>query len=400
MNVTPNAPPFPLRRERYQSGSLKLEKRNAGTDVWVYRWREYRHDGTSTYRKKIVGPVTELRTKAAAQKAVEGLALDINAMVSAVPASHSVAELVAHYKETELRPDSKTALTINVYRHHIDNVILPHWGKYRLSDVKPIFVERWLSEMSGAPSTKAKTRNVFSALYQHARRYEWAPANPISLVRQSAKRQTEPDILTPEELTALLEGLSEPSRTLVIAASVTGLRRGELFGLRWQDVDFQNGKINIVRSLVDHVEGQPKTATSRRPIPLTPALASVLESWKKQTKYTASHDWVFASPAAFGQMPYWPDMLLKRHIRPAAVAARISKKIGWHTFRRTTATLLLSTGASIRVTQELLRHASPVMTLGTYSQAITEDKMDAQAALASRLGVGMGIAGTEAQTAG
>jgi len=65
----------------------------------------------------------------------------------------------------------------------------------------------------------------------------------------------------------------------------------------------------------------------------------------------------------------------------------IEKKLGWHTFRRTTATLLLSGGASIRVTQELMRHASPVMTLGTYSQAITEDKLNAQEVLAARLGI-------------
>ena len=57
---------------------------------------------------------------------------------------------------------------------------------------------------------------------------------------------------------------------------------------------------------------------------------------------------------------------------------RCTKRIGWHTFRRTIATLLLSSGADIKVAQELMRHASPVMTLGTYAQAISDDKRLAQ----------------------
>lgn len=224
-------------------------------------------------------------------------------------------------------------------------------------------------------------------MYQHARRYEWASTNPISLVRQGAKRLTEPEILTSDEFSLLVQRLSEPSRTLVITAAVTGLRRGELFGLKWSDVDFHNRKINIVRSLVDQIEGKPKSATSRRPIPLTPALADVLLQWRKLSAYIEPENWVFASPKSLGKMPYWPDTLLKRQIRPVAAEAGLDKKISWHTFRRTTATLLLSGGVSIRVTQELMRHASPAVTLGTYAQAVTSDKMEAQTALASRLGL-------------
>lgn len=276
------------------------------------------------------------------------------------------------------------------HRVVLDSYILPRWGNERIGDIKAFRIESWLKSLDKSNAIKGKIKGVFGVLYQHAMRYGWANRNPIRAVRQSLKRLKEPDILIPEELEAIINGLSEPSRTIVITAAVTGLRRGELIGLKWQDVDFQNDKINIVRSLVDHVEGQPKTSTSRRPVPLTPALASVLASWKQQTSYSKPADWVFASPYYLGAKPYWPDMLLKRHIRPAAIAAGISKKIGWHTFRRTTATLLLSIGTSIRVTQELMRHASPVMTLGTYSQAISADKMNAQAALASCLGIGAG----------
>jgi integrase len=116
-------------------------------------------------------------------------------------------------------------------------------------------------------------------------------------------------------------------------------------------------------------------------------LSLSLETWRKQTSYSSSEDWVFASPQALGNKPYWPDAVLKRHILPAADRAGITKQIGWHSFRRTLATLLQSSGASVKTTQELLRHSSPVMTLGVYAKAITADKRDAQATIAGLFGL-------------
>ena len=74
-----------------------------------------------------------------------------------------------------------------------------------------------------------------------------------------------------------------------------------------------------------------------------------------------------------------------KHIQPAALRAGVRKTIGWHTFRRTFATLLQSygVGASVNVSQELMRHATPVMTLGTYAQAVTSDKRVAQDRIAA-----------------
>jgi integrase len=112
-------------------------------------------------------------------------------------------------------------------------------------------------------------------------------------------------------------------------------------------------------------------------------LAAFLENWRKQTSFSGSKDWVFACPLALGRKPYWPDAVLKRHIFPAAKRAGITKRIGWHSFRRTLATLLQSFGASVKTTQELMRHSSPVMTLGTYAKAVTADKRLAQDAIAA-----------------
>ena len=381
-------------RNRYQHGSLKIEKRNKGVDAWVYRWREYRHDGTSTYRKKIVGPVTELRTKTAAQKAVEGLKLDINTTVSAVSVSHTVSELIAHYKEAELQSGRHTLRVQQVYRHNLDDIILPHWGTCRLQDVKPIAVERWLDGMPYAPATKTKVRGVFGTLFRHGMRYQWAAANPIALVRCSSKRVDTPEILAPLEIRCILGELSEPARTVTLLAAITGMRRGELFGLKWEDLDFERRTIRIVRSLVDQIEGKPKTETSRKPLPLSGELAEALTNWRERTSFANASDWVFASPQSFGKLPYWPDMVLRRHILPAAKRLGIHKRIGWHTFRRTAASLLMSSGSSVKTTQELMRHATADITLELYAQAVTEDKREAQNTL-SRLIAGQILKGVE-----
>ena len=184
--------------------------------------------------------------------------------------------------------------------------------------------------------------------------------------------------MEPVEVQALLSELRDPFRTLVLLACVTGLRRGELFGLKWADIDFGSGQIRVARSLVDQVEGSPKTLASCRPIPMSADLAAALQGWRNTSRYQGPSDWVFASPLAMGRKPYWPDAALKRHLLPAAERAGISKPLGWHCFRRTLATLLQSSGATMKTTQELLRHANPTITMGIYAQAVAADKREAQ----------------------
>ena len=216
-----------------------------------------------------------------------------------------------------------------------------------------------------------------SVLFQHAMRYEWAPANPVRLVRQSALPVEEKIALSSVEIAALLTELRDPFRCLILLASVTGLRRGELFGLKWEDIDFNKAEFRIVRSMVDQVEGPPKTLASRRPIPMSGELATALNNWREQTIYSKPEDWVFASPLAVGRRPYWPDATLKRHVLPAAIRAGITKRIGWHSFRHSLASLLGQKGEDLKVVQELLRHASSRITQDVYQQASQDAKRNA-----------------------
>jgi hypothetical protein len=157
-----------LKRERYQHGSLTIEGRKNGPDVWVYRWRE----GNVT-RKQIIGSTDQYPTRTAALRAVDGLRLDINAgAVSNSPVT--IRELIEHYTLIELADEaSKTQRTKTVYKQHLDTHVIPKWGDHRIGGIKPFAVEAWLRSLPYAPATKAKTRNILSALYQHAVRYGW-----------------------------------------------------------------------------------------------------------------------------------------------------------------------------------------------------------------------------------
>ena len=85
----------------------------------------------------------------------------------------------------------------------------------------------------------------------------------------------------------------------------------------------------------------------------------------------------FASPRVWGKQPFWPDIVMQKIIRPAALRAGIRKRIGWHTFRHTYSTLLIGNGENVRVVQELMRHASTRFTIEIYTQARIEAKRQA-----------------------
>ena len=103
--------------------------------------------------------------------------------------------------------------------------IVPKWGNYSLSDVRTVQVEAWLGTLKQLSNgTRAKLRNIMSAIFAHALRWEFFDRNPITLVRQSAKRQREPEVLTVEELKALFDELEGIYRTMVFVGGVVGLR--------------------------------------------------------------------------------------------------------------------------------------------------------------------------------
>ena len=126
-----------------------------------------------------------------------------------------------------------------------------------------------------ARATKAKIRNLMSVLFNHAIRWDFVARNPISGpnrgsgVRQSSKRMNVPDVLDVAEVQAIISKLQLRERVMLFLDMVTGLRRGELTGLKWQDIDFENLQIDVQRSVVDQVVGRWKTEHRKSPYPST-----------------------------------------------------------------------------------------------------------------------------------
>jgi integrase len=328
-----------------------------------------------------VGTVEEYSTKSEAQKAADALRIHVNKdSPRSLLYPVTCEQLIAHYLEKELAEDNnkRAYSTKAAYKSYLDNWILPRWRSCLLKDVKAVAVEEWLSQLSMACGTKAKLRNIMSAIFKHAMRHEWADKNPISLVRQSAKREVIPAVLDLTEISALLSTLEHPFRQMVFLAAATGLRASELLALQWGDIRFDSLEICLSRGVVHQVIGDLKTEASRKPLPLDPDLAQSLLVWRRVSPFNREADWVFASPDMEGKQPYWPENLLRRHIRPAASRCGISKRIGWHTFRHSYATHLKANGEDIKVVQESLRHANSRITLDTYTQALTPAKREAQ----------------------
>ena len=373
-----------MRRIRFQQGSLRLYERAAGTKVWEYRWYETQIDGTRRRRSCIVGSVHEFPTEATAQKAVAALRANINAesprtQIDAL----SFGTLVQHYRERELNIEAgKTFATIRTNEGYLERWILPRWSSYRLKAIKAVIVEEWLRSLPLANGSKAKIRNLMHATFNHAIRWEWHDKNPITHVRQSAKRQKVPDILNVEQIKSLLSHLKEPGKTAVLVAILTGLRVSELLALKWFDVDFDELQLHVTRSISLQRVGPCKTEASQKPLPIDPELAEVLLMWRRQAAYQMNDDWVFASPASKGLLPYWSFSIFRVCVRPALKAAGITSKVGWHTFRRSYATILKSHGEDVKTVQELLRHANSSVTMNLYAQAVTDIKRTAQGRVA------------------
>ena len=267
-----------MRRTRYQQGNLQLAERKRGPRAWEYRWYESLADGSRKRRSLVVGSVEQYPNEASAKRAVASLLVNINAesprfSLEAV----SVQTLVEHYREKELGKDSnKTFATCETYQGYFRKWILPRWGNYRLKDVKSVAVEEWLRSLDLSNGSKAKIRNIMHAVFNHAVRWEWHDRNPITHVRQSAKRKSIPTVLTLAEVEELLLYLEEPTHTAVLVDVMTGLRVGELLALKWQDIDFEKFEISVTRSIsLQHV-GECKTEASRKPVPLDSRLAEVI----------------------------------------------------------------------------------------------------------------------------
>jgi integrase len=281
-----------------QHGCMEKLNRKRGPQVWQFRWSEIDPGGKRLYHKKIVGSSEQYPDETAVRRAVVGLLSEINTDVRST--NHRVMtidQLCDHFEQRELSKENtwRSHATKKIYKAYLTKWVRPHWHKYELAEVRTIQVEFWLRGLPLAKSSCAKIRNLMSVLFNHAGRYELFDRNPIYLVRQSAKRRRSPIVLIPSEIKALVDALGIRERTLVLLAVSTGLRQSELFGLKWGDIDFDQGTMSVTRSIVYGVVGP----CNHRVIAEARARSSDSRgrsvAMEKGARYTREDDWVFAS---------------------------------------------------------------------------------------------------------
>ncbi len=192
-------------------------------------WREQEPSGKRVHRTVVIGMTEQYPTEKLAQAAVNGLRMQVNEERNRLPQQRiCVSDL-----NTELAAGWHSHATRLIYREFLIRWIRPYWGSFNIRDVQTVAVESWLRQLRRrdgddlANSTKAKIRNVMSVLFNHAIRYEWLEQgrNPITLVRQSAQRRSNPAVLEPDEIQSLLAQLENPFRSMVLVDVTTGLRR-------------------------------------------------------------------------------------------------------------------------------------------------------------------------------
>src|ERR1700694_812270 len=345
---------------RFQNGCLTTVTRGDGVERWLFRWRERGPSG-SRERNKIIGTVQDYpKQRKKLHAAVARLREQINTDGPTELTSVTMARAVEHYIFHELADSGEQGKAYSTRSRKsllLRRWVLPHWGKYELSAIKTVAVEEWLKTLTTpkfkkklkkdkplAGGTRAKIRDAMGSIFNHAIRWEFTDKNPISGavkgagVRVSGKRESEPNVLEVGEMQKILASLRLRERAMVSLDMPSGLRRGELAGLKWEDFDFKNLTVAVTRSLLDQHVGKCKTEVSRKLMPLDPYTAGDLQAWYEETPYKAPSDYVWAtdsnrSGSKRGQQPVWLSTIMRHYIQPIARKLGIQKRIGWHTFR-------------------------------------------------------------------
>ena len=259
--------------------------------------------------------------------------------------------------------------TARNYRHMIRRHLIPFFGSLRLPEIGPAVVQKFLAEKSKqfAPWTVHQLRSILSKIFGTAQRWEYLERNPARQVQvPSIINKRERVTLTPEQVRALLEALEEPYRTMVLLAVLSGLRRGEIFGLRWKYVDFGEGSLIVAECSYEGRAAAPKTRAARRKVfvdvPVLDALKCLLPA------NGSPESLVFCTNRGTALSA---NNVRSRVLVPACKKAGIPQ-VAWHSFRYTYSTWANPSGESIKALQAQLGHTDSRLTLSVYTQPMPE----------------------------
>jgi len=341
------------RRTRLQYGGVYLDKRYG---IWYYR-----RSKNGKRELQPIGKLADYPTKAKARQAAQGH-IDSDSK----PKGPSFEFAALRYMASKRMP--KHPPTAGGYRNYLVNYCLPRWGEVELADIaaKPMDIEKWLDDMDRAQKTKAHVRDIMRCVFDFCMADGLIPVerNPVELVKvKGASKRRKKRILTYQEWERFIANVvAEPQRTAIITCVCLGIRREEIWGLKWSDFDFVKGTVTIQRTIIEsRVYDRTKTEASAAELPLDDDLIQLLLDWRGQSEFNRDSDWVWASPHQGGEMPYHFQSMQKEHIVPASLKAGLGK-IGWHTFRHTYRSWLNAAGTPLGVQKDLMRHSNIDMT--------------------------------------
>jgi integrase len=343
-------------RRGYGTGSLRVVGRS-----WIGSW--YGPDGRKIRRK--VGPARtpgerDGLTKTQAEERFRRMrGADIASSNMERVTMAQAGEELARRLEMRGRKKSHRLTVASDLRNHI----APFFGERELAKIEPRDIERYIAVKlaSLAPKTVRNHLNTMHSVFELGIRKGWCRGNPVKLADRPVIKTTETRIrfLDQPELEQLLavhylhDAFGRIEQTLYLTAAMTGLRQGELIGLRWRDVDFEARKVRVVSPYVRGEFNEPKSEDSGRSVPLAHRVADALARLREQTVYAAADDLVFCHPETGN--PLDRSKLVRRFKN--AIRRAEARPITFHELRHTFGTRMAGAGVPLRTIQHWMGHA-------------------------------------------
>ena len=267
-------------------------------------------------------------------------------------------------------PTVKDTVKERTWRRHEEVVRLhlkPAIGKIKIRDLNPLDVQelyRMKLNLGFSPRTVQIVHTTLYKALKQAVRWSLISRNVTEAVMPPKSQKKDVRTLSSKEVRRLFEAVKgQKFEALYVLAVTTGMRQGELLGLKWDDVDLAKGVLQVKRTIWAGQATPPKSAKGNRSVTLT---RMAKEALKKHKERNGSAEWVFATRAG---TPVSCHNLINRSWWPLLKDAGLPR-IPFHNLRHTCATLLLVEGLHPKLVQELLGHADITTTLNTYSHVL------------------------------
>lgn len=360
-----------LARPRFQQGFV--ERRRGKGKGWFVRWREDRLAPDGSVRRVHRCETLRNVTMNQARKILQLRVAIANQGGKRPQLTTKLSDFVA----VEWLPNAELTLkrsSIRYYTIQLDRHILPALGPTPLCDLSRARIESLLAQVKRRGHASATVRGVratLSTVLQAAVDREYLERNPAHGIRvREMEVKKDRRFYLPPQIRALLGELSEPCRTIVLVAVLSGMRIGEILALRWKRVDLKRSVIEVAESLSDGEFGTPKTRSSRRSIPISSTLRQILEAHRERSVRNQPEDLLFTTPKG---TPTSAKNLYNRVLAPACDRIK-EARVSWHSFRHSHATLLSDSGEALKTAQALLGHSDLETTLGVYVHAVPDSQ--------------------------